>query len=203
MSKVFIRKEQLKGCERWELGSLGATSERAREREPGPDPTEATREAARKEGYTQGYAAGAEQARAEAQRLRAIVDAYAEGLAQLEEAVADEVLDLAIDVARQVLRTAPKVQRDALLTTVREALGFLPLSVAHPKLVLNPSDAELVRAQLGDELAAAGVRIVEDQRIECGGCRVGAPSCDVDATLATRWRRVLATLGKDDAWVEG
>jgi flagellar assembly protein FliH len=199
MSKLFIPKEQLTAFERWELGALSESQERT----PAAGSSENTREAARAEGYVAGYTAGAEQLRAEVARLRALTTAYEEGLAKLEEGLAEEVLDLALEVARQVLRADPKVRRDALLSVVREALATLPQGVANLKLVLNPGDAELVRSHIGDEIAAGGLRIVEDFRIEPGGCRVSAPSCDIDATLATRWRRVLTTLGKDHAWIEG
>src|SRR5262245_14412808 len=210
MTKAFIPKERLTAYERWELGSLSGV----REREAAPAnqtntqaeleaARAAARETARAEGDAAGHSAGAGQMRAEVARLRAAADAYQEGLAKLEEEVAEEVLDLALEVARQVLRADPKVRRDALLTVVREALATLPQGVAQPKLALNPGDCELVRAHIGDEIAAGGLRIVEDFRIEPGGCRVNAASGDIDATLATRWRRVLATLGKDHAWLEG
>jgi flagellar assembly protein FliH len=201
VSKVFIPKEELAGYQRFDLGALsGGRAHGGAAANPAESQT--ARETARAEGYVAGYSAGAEQVRAEAARLRTLASAYEQGLAKLEADVAEEVLDLALEVARQVLRADPKLRREGLLAVVREALATLPQGVAQPKLALNPGDAELVRAQIGDEIAAGGLRIVEDFRIEPGGCRVSAPSGDVDATLATRWRRVIATLGKDHAWIE-
>jgi flagellar assembly protein FliH len=44
--------------------------------------------------------------------------------------------------------------------------------------------------------------VVEDPQIERGGCRLETPSTEIDATLETRWRRVIASLGRDDPWIE-
>jgi flagellar assembly protein FliH len=88
----------------------------------------------------------------------------------------------------------------ALLPVVREAIHALPETAQNPKLILHPSDVDAVRAHIGDELMIGGWRIVEDHLIEPGGCRVSALSCEIDATLATRWKRVIATLGRGDAW---
>jgi flagellar assembly protein FliH len=35
-----------------------------------------------------------------------------------------------------------------------------------------------------------------------GGCRVDTEQCEIDATLPTRWRRLLAGLGRSDDWLE-
>ena len=44
--------------------------------------------------------------------------------------------------------------------------------------------------------------VVEDHRIEPGGCRISSPNCEIDATLATRWKRVIAGLGRDASWID-
>jgi flagellar assembly protein FliH len=103
-------------------------------------------------------------------------------------------------VARQILRSDVKARREALLPVVREAMQCLPDQAQRPQLLLNPADVDLVRAGIGDELQLNGLNIVEDHRIEPGGCRISAINCEVDATLPARWRRVLATLGKDVSW---
>jgi flagellar assembly protein FliH len=215
MTRAFIPKDSLAAFQRFELGAFGggeaqpvASAESAPHADARSvaDDIAAARDAARTEGHAEGlaagYAAGAAEARREAERLRAIADAAATIAAAAERELAGDVLDLALEVARQILRADARVRRDALLGVVREALGALPQAVNAPALALNPGDVELVRAQIGDELAANGCRIIEDFRIEPGGCRVSSAACEVDATLATRWKRVVATLGKDTAWLD-
>ncbi len=112
------------------------------------------------------------------------------------------MLELALEVARQVLRADVGARREGLLAVVREALATMPQPAGAPQLALNPGDVDTVRAHLGDELQSGGFRIVEDHRIEPGGCRITATSCEVDATMATRWRRVVAALGSEHGWTD-
>ena len=66
--------------------------------------------------------------------------------------------------------------------------------------MLNPEDVTLVEAHVGAELQAAGWTVRADPAIERGGCKAEAASGEVDATVATRWQRVMAALGKDLPW---
>ncbi|MBI3375608.1 MAG: flagellar assembly protein FliH [Betaproteobacteria bacterium] len=193
----------------WRRFELSTLSEGKLERRAGERRADVTEEAvvvqvaARKEGFRQGYAAGLAQARSDAVRLASIAAQFEQATAALEETLADRLLDLALDIARQMLRTDLKARREALLPVVREAMQCLPDQAQRPQLLLNPADVELIRARIGNELQLTGLGIVEDHRIEPGGCRIVAMNCEVDATLPARWRRVLAVLGKDTAWSDG
>lgn len=201
MPAAFIPKEKLTAYERWELGAFADPIRPEPAVDPGPD-LDQVRATAAEEGREAGYQAGLALARAEAERLRALADAAERALAESEKRLANEVLDLALEIARQILRTDIRVRRESLLTVVREAIAALPQGVTAPLLALNPGDVDLVRAHVGDELAAGGFRVVEDHRVEPGGLRISAPSCELDATLATRWRRVVAALGKNHDWMD-
>jgi flagellar biosynthesis/type III secretory pathway protein FliH len=45
-------------------------------------------------------------------------------------------------------------------------------------------------------------QLVADPGVGPGGCIIDTPRANVDGTLATRWRRSLAAIGRDDEWVE-
>jgi flagellar assembly protein FliH len=158
----------------------------------------------RREGYRAGYAQGFAEARVEAQRhaerLQGILAQARDALAGFEQQLADDVLDLAVDIARQVLRGELSARRDALLPAVREAVGALPERAANLKLSLNPSDVDVVRAHMGGELKHTGWQMIEDPLIEPGGCKVSSTSGEADATLETRWSRVIQSLSRTDAW---
>ena len=62
---------------------------------------------------------------------------------------------------------------------------------------LSPQDFDLVRAELEADASYRGCRFVADPAVGVGGCRVDTPQGQIDATLATRWRRVIATLGAE------
>jgi len=155
----------------------------------------------RTEGRAEGLAEGRARAAEEVARLKSISNALSEAQDTLETTVADGLLDLALDIARAMLHESLRVQRDLLLPVVREAMRGMPPGGA--QIILNPADLELARAHLGEEFRVGGWQIVEDHRIQPGGCRLLSPHCEVDATLGTRWKRIAASLGRDHAWLDG
>jgi flagellar assembly protein FliH len=62
---------------------------------------------------------------------------------------------------------------------------------------LHPQDHALLRADLEADGLFKGCRFIADARVARGGCRLETAQGEVDATLATRWLRVLAALGID------
>ncbi|GAA4342346.1 hypothetical protein GCM10023144_44290 [Pigmentiphaga soli] len=172
---------------------------------PAVDPREVERikGAAFDEGYAAGYDQGSAAARKEAGRLRALADASASVFDDFENRLAPRLLDLAIAIARQVVRRELGCDRTAVLAAVRDGFAQLTGGETGRRLALNPADVQLVTAHLGDELALGQWRIVEDERIEPGGCRIATRQSEIDATLATRWQRTLAALGAGDQAEDG
>ncbi|MCK9260988.1 MAG: flagellar assembly protein FliH [Azoarcus sp.] len=148
-------------------------------------------------GREAGYAEGKAQAEAEAERLAGLADELDAAMTKIDEEVADELLALAIEIARQVLQHTLATQPDSVTETIRAALQQLPQS--HAQIRLNPEDLALAREHLGEQLSHGGHRLIEDESIARGGCRVEASGAQIDATMETRWRRVLESLGKDNA----
>ena len=130
---------------------------------------------------------------AEAQKLAALVQKLDEAITGMEGEVADELLALGLEVARQVVRETVRLQPEAILAVVKEALLQLPHQ--HAMVFLHPDDAALVRIHLGDQLAHAGHRIQDDPALARGDCQIEAGNTRVDATLENRWQRVVAGLG--------
>lgn len=116
-------------------------------------------------------------------------------LAHLDQHVADQVLCLALEVASQVLRGAINTRPEFLLPVIREAITALPLHHAHVVVRLNPADAKLIREQIGEQLSQTGTQIIDDIDISPGGCLLVAGASEVDATIETRWKRVLESIG--------
>lgn len=153
---------------------------------------------ARDDGFQTGYKEGQAKARDEATRLARAAAKLDAAMKGLDSGVADELLRLALELARQVVRSEISARPDTLLNVVHEALAQLPHQ--HAAIYLNPEDASLVRSYLGDQLTHAGHRILEDIKLARGDCIIEAGGSHLDASVATRWRRVLESLGLDDAW---
>lgn len=216
--------------QRWEMASFGderpstvarRAAEQAHQVQQAQQPVEpaiklptveelaAIREQARAEGYQEGlvlgHADGLNQGRAEAAeelaRLRSIADTFSGALSRADEAIASDVLDLALHLARNMVRTAFEVKPELVIPVVREAIEYLPVLQQPALLILNPADAEVVRAGIGEELDKGGWRVVPDPQIARGGCRIDTASNQIDAQAATRWQRLAQSLGKNVEWL--
>ncbi|MES2354470.1 MAG: flagellar assembly protein FliH [Pseudomonadota bacterium] len=208
MSSRFIPKDQTTDFKRWEIGSFDSSGKRPAPATPPPPPSEeiklptaAELEAIQQQAYQEGYQAGLKQAQMEGEQLRKLSLSFTQSINEIEKSVAEELLTLSLNIAKQVLREALAVKPELVLPVVREALHSLSEAQQNNILRLNPADVEVVTRHLGDELNVDGWRIIADEQIEAGGCRVESANGEVNATLATRWQRIISTLGRDDGWL--
>lgn len=221
----FIPKEKLTAYQRWEVAAFDEAEQAARtasavahaappptpEAEPEPEsppivlPTAADIERmyteAQQQGFAAGYEEGIAQARDEATRIDAMLTSVEHSIGELDQHVAEQLLATAVEIASQVLRQSLRIKPDLLMPVVREAITTLHPHTGHPVLLAHPQDAALIRAHLGDQLAHNNWRIIEDNALTPGGCRVELGSSEVDATLETRWRRVIESIGINQEWL--
>ncbi len=226
----WIPKERLTAYQRWELAdfdapataapafvpvSESATIERSgddftRQEDPPPAPVvtlptaaelECVHQDAHATGYADGYQEGLAAAQGESARLAALIEHLQPALASLDQAIAEQLLALGVEIASQVLRQSLRLRPELVLPIVREAVASLHAHHGQPLLFVSPADAELIRSRLGDQLAHSNWRIMEDAALTAGGCRVELGASEVDATLETRWRRVLEAIGISDEWL--
>ena len=162
-------------------------------------------ENARYEGYQagleEGRLAGAQtQATAmagELARISGLISNLQEAIATMDQTIAEQVLELALEVAAQVIRGTITVNNDVMLPLIREAISALPMHHGHIMLHLNPADATSIREQIGEQLQQSGTHIVDDVTVTPGGCSLKAGISEIDATMETRWRRVLESIGSE------
>jgi len=215
-----LPKEMQTAYQRWELASFGddRPSQNKVKAPTEPSPEEIAlhqrqlaeeREDAIRRGYENGVAQGRiaglaegrSQASEELARFLKISEAFSSDVTRANEVIAEDLLTLALDIAKAMLKTSLNVKPELVLPIVGEAIRYLP-SLQQPALLfLHPEDAQLVRERMADELTAAGWRIAEDTHLEPGGCRIETASNQVDASLAGRWERISASLGKAAGWL--
>ncbi len=165
---------------------------------------------AHNEGYEAGYQAGHQEALAAGQaavqeqiaQLSALCKGLETALTEMDQQMAESLLACGLEVARQITKATIHVKPEALLTIIREALAALPLHHGPVTLLLNPTEADLVREHLGDQFSHAGWHIQEESEIDPGGCMLRAGSSEVDATAPTRWRRTLEAIGVTTEWLD-
>ena len=160
-------------------------------------------EQGRSEGHTQGYAQGLDEgaalAREHAARLDGLAQSCAAALDNLEAEVGQSVIQLAVRIAEQVLRTHIRDYPNHVLDLVREVMQNRPDQGAALRLRLNPDDMDLVRAFLQQLPEPSNYTLSADESITRGGCVAETALGAVDATLETRWHRIIAALGQTDS----
>ena len=158
---------------------------------------------AHKQGYSAGYEEGIASAQATAEQMGKLLDNLRQAIQNIDQHIADQLLAAAIEIANQVLRQSLQIKPELLLPIVRETIATLHHTDGHPALFLHPLDAELIRSHIGEQLAHNNWRIIEDSTLTRGGCRVELGASEVDATLETRWKRVIESIGVTPDWLDG
>ena len=161
-----------------------------------------------------GYEAGLEEGKAEAEKqceelvrnatqtMELLVKNVESSIAELDQSVANQLLQLALEIARQLTAGIIKADTDILLPIIKESIATLPMHHAHVTIHLNPADAALVRTGLGEQTPQNSLQIHETKDISPGGCRLTSGTSEVDATIETRWSRVLEAIGAEpQAWL--
>jgi flagellar assembly protein FliH len=206
-----IPKEQLTAFQRWELASfdpvpilapvelspaarVATTDELQHIQKQAYDEGHAT-------GHQAGYAAGVQQAQRETAQLQTLMQNLQVALNQVDEQLAQSLLDLSLEIAHKMAIEALQVKPEIILKVVSTAISSLPHFNQNAHLILHPSDAELVRTQIGEQLAHAGWKIFTDSKIESGGCRVETAHSNIDATNPARWQSVMESIGQCKSWL--
>jgi len=214
----FIPGEEIDAVAHWDFGAVDTRAldiaARARAEQHGRDL--AREEALRQESHAQGFAQGQahatlaaqqsmnayieQQGHEAAQRFGSLFAAAQEQLAQSQQVVARGVLELACELARQVLLQELSVNPNVLQPVLREALDVLVADTKSAVVRLNPLDLEVLRGAMQVEFPDLALTLVADASLQPGGCVVAAAGTVVDASVPTRWRRVVAQLGLEIAW---
>ncbi len=155
------------------------------------------------QGRREAFAAAAAQRQSQAQSIARVLADLRARFDELDSQGADALLDLALAIAKQVVRREIRIRRDSVLPVLREAITMVIDQQAHPRVHMNPQDFETIRADLDADGLFKGCRFIPDTQVGPGSCRVETGLGEIDARLATRWRRVVTeALGVDHAWPE-
>ena len=148
------------------------------------------------EGFTTGRQEGYASTYAEVERLTRLADACAASLEQLESSVGEALVNLALCIARRLVKDSLTAQPEAIVELVRDVLADFQGNQALLTLRMHPDDLQLVRDQIETIQYTSPWRLVPDSSIERGGCTACSAVGDIDATLSTRWERILGSLGQ-------
>jgi flagellar assembly protein FliH len=165
---------------------------------------EAVRERARREGLEAGRAEALAEARPQ---LAAALEALGGAAAAVERerhahaaALEREAAALALRIAEKVVSGALEVQPERVVDVVTGALRGL-IDRGRMVVAVNPEDAEVVRASVGDLDAALGgiahLEVHAERRVARGGALVRTEQGELDATVDAKLERAREAVARE------
>ncbi|MCY1281643.1 Flagellar assembly protein FliH [compost metagenome] len=152
------------------------------------------RQEGQRQGREEGRAQGRQVFEAASQPLERISAQLRTFLAEAERKRRQELLELVQKVARQVIRVELTLNPSQLLTLAEEALAAMPADAGEAQILLNPEECARIK-DLVPERAAAW-RLVPDERLALGECRVVTAQAEADIGCQQRLDSCLETLAE-------
>jgi Flagellar biosynthesis/type III secretory pathway protein len=140
------------------------------------------------EGRTRGLAQFEQSSRA----LERVIEQFHEFQRELEAARREELLELVKKVAKQVIRCELTLHPTQLMALAEEALAAMPGGEEDVRILLNPEECARIK-ELAPERAAAW-RLVPDERLALGECRVITAHAEADIGCQQRLEACMETL---------
>src|SRR5690625_4407225 len=149
-----------------------------------------------KQGHEAGRTEGSQEAQAVVEQLDHLLQSTGQALADLEAEMGQAMVTLAVRIAEKVVYDTITTRPDTLLTLIQTIINLETEPQQALTLHLNPADLPLVEQHASSDPKKQRWRTLADDTITRGGCRISTPLGDIDATLETRWKRIVFTLGE-------
>ena len=148
-------------------------------------------------GLKQGYETGYQEANQERQLLVEAAHTIEQTFEQFKIQLADKLLDLALLTSKKILADTLELHPDNAGLLLQQMLDGMQLDPQHITLRANANTLRTLEKQLGTHATLSHIRLVEDTHQVGNGFVLQHPEGEVDASLQTRWLRVIEALGKN------
>lgn len=146
-----------------------------------------------RDGFHSGQLKGQQEAKAvlEARvaELESIMTHLLEPIREQDEQIEDMLLELVETMVRQVVQRELTTDSSHIQQVLRGALKALPMGAEQIRIYLNPADFDAIKAVR--ERHEENWRLLEDDQLLPGGCRIEAEHSQVDASRETRLQQVI------------
>jgi flagellar assembly protein FliH len=122
------------------------------------------------------------------QLMQHLLDPIAKQDTQIEKMV----VHLVEHIARQVIQRELQTDSSQIGIVLRDALKLLPMGANNLRIFINPQDFALVKAMR--ERYEEAWKIVEDDALLPGGCRIETEHSRIDASVETRLSLAIAKM---------
>ena len=146
-----------------------------------------------RDGFHSGQLKGQQEAKtvldARVAELESIMGHLLEPIQAQDEQIEDMLLELVETMVRQVVQRELISDSSHIQQVLRGALKALPMGAEQIRIYLNPADFEAIKAVR--ERHEENWRLLEDDQLLPGGCRVEAEHSQVDASRETRLQQII------------
>ncbi|MGG2396233.1 flagellar assembly protein FliH [Pseudomonas sp. SH1-B] len=168
------------------------------------DEVEAIRQDAYNEGFAtgekDGFHAGQLKAKQESEAaLASKLDSLEKLMQQLLDPIAEQdqqleagMVRLVSHMVREVIQRELNTDSSQIRQVLRESLKLLPMGADNIRIQVNPQDFETIKALR--ERHEEDWRILEDDSLLPGGCRIESEHSQIDASIETRMTQALKQL---------
>lgn len=153
---------------------------------------------AEEKGTQRGYEAGWDAAHQERHALVGMAESLNQQFEAFKTSLADKVLDLAIEVSKKVIGDTVELQTEYATRLLEDMVHSMRLNADEVSLSAHPETLKVLEAQIGDTRELAKIKLVSDPRQLNGGFILHHPEGEIDASMQTRWLRVVEQLGKNE-----
>lgn len=155
-----------------------------------------TLEQATETGHQRGYEAGWDAAHYERTVLIQVASSLQEQFQKFQTELGDKVLDLACLVAGKILGDSVEQNLSQASAALHEIIHSMALKPDNLTLLAHPQTLEALKAQFGDESELSNIKLRADSNLMTGGFVLQHPEGQVDASMETRWKRTIESLGR-------
>lgn len=165
-------------------------------------------ESIRQEAYNDGFATGEKEGfhstqlkvrqeaetalNAKVDSLERLMNSLMAPLAEQDMQLEKAMIGLVEHMTRQVIQREMKTDSRHIEQVLREGLKLLPMGADNIRLFINPQDFEQIKALR--ERHEERWRIVEDDTLQPGGCRIETEHSRIDASIETRIKLAMSQL---------
>lgn len=149
-----------------------------------------------KDGFHSGQLKGQQEAKAKTDarlaELEALMAQLMEPMHEQDDQIEDMLLKLVETMVRQVVQRELQTDSSQITKVLRGALKALPMGAENIRIYLNPVDFDAAKALR--ERHEEKWRLLEDDQLLPGGCRVETEHSQLDATVETRLQQITEQL---------
>lgn len=165
-------------------------------------------ESIRQEAYNEGFATGEKEGfhstqlkvrqeaevalKAKLASLDLLMTQFLDPIASQDKQIEQSVIYLVEHIARKVIQRELTTDSRQIGIVLRDALKLLPMGANNVRIFINPQDFDLVKALR--ERHEETWRIVEDDTLQAGGCRIETEHSRIDSSIETRLTLAIAKM---------